>query len=334
LIVFAITVQRITGSWCAAFLALLFFAGDRQYPPLSWLNSLLFSDPLWFAGPGGDVALHLWKDQNEMWSGICILATVMAAMSGRWLIGVGAFACAVMLKESGWLAALFVLIILLMDKRLRIVPVSVWICFVAVSALLVAGKAHVGMHLTQANNFHSLAGAPYRYLLLVAGKGLLALIGASWPGAVSGGALGSLAALAVHRRIDWRAVVVFWFIATLCAAVVWASQTHVPVVAALLALAAPECLMPIVFAECAFAFAAITVLLDHTAHRPLAILVIGSALSGTPAIVNCWETPHISYLACAFQAAIVAFVWVLLARYALRLGRLALGKREIEESGM
>ncbi|MDR3708991.1 MAG: hypothetical protein P4L33_11880 [Capsulimonadaceae bacterium] len=307
---FAVVVKQITGRWSAALLSVLFFAGSRAYPPMSWANNLLFGDPLWSAGAAGDVALVYWKDQAEMWHGAFVLLALYAALRGRWFLGIAGFAGAVLVKESGWLAPVLVLVVLLIEGRLREAPLRAWIGFIMVAALLVFGKVHAGLNLTASGNFHGMSGAPYRYFHLVGGRGLLGMTGVSWAAGVIGAGLGLVAALGVQRRVAWRAGLGTWAVLAACVAGIWAHVEGHGYVASLLAMFDPVCFLPLLLGEFVYAFCAVVVLCESAARRPMAILIAASLLGGLPTIVNAWETPHINYLTYSFQSAITAFVWV------------------------
>lgn len=337
LIVFTLAIQRISGSWSIALVAVLFFSGIRSCPPMSWANSFLFGDPLWSTGPAGDVALDYWKDQADMWFGASFLVALLAIMRRRWTLGITAFAVAVMVKESGWLIAPMALIVLLIDHSLRDVPARAWIGFVAVAALLALGKAHVGVNLTHAGNFTYLAGAPSRYFHLVGGRGLIALTSVSWHAALAGAGLGLLLALSIRNKVNvWKGLSV-WIAVVAVSLVIWSHTERIGYLFAWLSLVVPECYLPFLIAECVYAFAAATVLCDKATWRPLAILIAASLLTGLPTIANPWETRHIGYVPGSFQAAIVAFVWVWMARQAWKLilaRAKALGAQRLRGSGI
>jgi hypothetical protein len=314
LTVFALTLQRITGSWAVALLALLLFSADRACLPMSLANGLLLGNPLWSAAPGGNVALYFWKDQNEMWSGTCFLLAFLACLRGRWLLGIAAFACAAMLKESGWLVAVLVLFVLAIDRRLRDVPWKAWLAFGVVVILLLLGRAHVGFDPTHGRNFEDLPAAGFRYFRLVGGRGLLALTGVSWPAAAVGVGLGLVLALGALRRISTRIGLVVWAVFSAAMIAFWAEQQGRAFSIVLVSMLTPECDLPLFVWEAAYAFAATAVLCDRGAWRSLAILIAGSFIAGLPTIANPRESEHIAYFTNAFQAAIVAFVWVWMAR--------------------
>lgn len=315
--------RTVTRSWAIGLLGILIFAGSRAVFPMTLVNAALRWDPLWTAGAGSNVALYFWKDQNEMWSGALFWGALIASSRQRWYLTTFLFVVGVMEKEYAWAVPVFVALLAASEGRLRRIPRAAWIAMAASSALLALVRVEVGLavatHHISHNVLHNLSLGIMRYLRLVAGRGLLAFTAVSWAAPAIGGGLGIAAALCALRRARPAPAFSVWLLAGIVAAAVWAHVQQLPVVVAATSLILPECDLPRLVGEFLYAFCVVCVAFDRDAAKPLALFALAALLDGLPALLGCRESEHIGYLTNSFQASMVAFVCVWMARRAWRM---------------
>jgi len=132
-------VARISGRLWLGLLAAIYLAAWRL--PIQLGMSELFT-----AAPAG-IASQSPKDQPELLVSICILLTLVFALSRRWGWLILSATLAVCFKESGWLSFPLALAVILWSdgvKGLKAIPTKWWIALVLIVVVLICARASAG----------------------------------------------------------------------------------------------------------------------------------------------------------------------------------------------
>ena len=309
-----VLIRRLTGRWGIAALAALLFAGSAWMSPPAWMFALqmraggasiasLSSTRFLASLVPCDVALDFWKNQPELWAGICTLAATLLALRGRWA---GALALAVLgvcVKESGWYTFPIILLVLAQQRRLGTVPRWGWVATAASIVLLTLLRFSAGPAVFRGYHRGTNDNWWPRYSAVVEGPYLSLL---SSPSAAAAILSGALLALAAWRRGPVIPRVLLGFGAFFLCAGLYGLTSGGGIAVGCVVLLDPHELLPTVLGSAIWLFVAWRLLARFAYRGLVARLVLMTLITAGSVAAASQVQAHVLYLTDAFQCCLGA----------------------------
>ncbi|MGO8671303.1 MAG: hypothetical protein ACLQVD_08085 [Capsulimonadaceae bacterium] len=326
-------------SFVAAILTVLIFT--EVLPPIRFLNAD-------FALSGANVVLDNWKDQLETWTGMAILASLMFSLDGRWKPALVCVAAAICCKESGWLAFIGPLLIVITrpvragaerqgrtlrrptgvragakrrgrtlrpPQGVRLRAAASWI---ATAAVLVALRASSGWEVFRAPSASSGHIEIWHTLHAVIDN-YTAMLGSDlWPIPLLGAAYGTIA---VARGLHARARLGLCGVATLLAVSALMLISHASAAIAALVILDPSTGLHATLMCVGYAIVVILALREPDFWRSAAFLYLLVLITASPSLVVSQPNMHMYYLTNGIQCVLIASFLAAAAGTAIRTWR-------------